>query len=179
MVEEDRKRNFLNLLSVISKTIGRQVLGLETSIAYYNHHRSIVYPIDNLLQVTVGDLLYIGNLDQLEYCYNQEENYWKRFIEKLQEENTHSEKNILFVKNLLNDVPNAVKDFVEKNDTTGGGSFQRVLVVLDQNSDKDKEESESVEEISPSPPKTTSSTVVHQTCAAIVQNDLTTVAQIC
>jgi hypothetical protein len=159
---------------VISKTIGRQVLGLETSIAYYNHHRSIFYPKDNLLQVTMGDLLYIGNLDQLEYCYNQEENYWKWFIEKLQEENTHSEKNILFVENLLSDVPSAVKDFVEKNDTTGGGSFQRVLAMLD-----DEEESESVEQISPSPPKTTNNTIVHQTCAAIVQNDLTTVARIC
>jgi hypothetical protein len=97
MVEEERKIYSLNLLSVISKTIVRQVLGLATSIAWYNHHRSIVYPTKNLFLVTVGDLRYTRDLVRLEDHYNKEEKFWKRFSEKLnEEENTHSEKNILF-----------------------------------------------------------------------------------
>jgi hypothetical protein len=47
MVEEERKNNSLNLLLVISKTIDRQVLGLATTIAWYNHHHLIVFPKDN------------------------------------------------------------------------------------------------------------------------------------
>ena len=117
MVEEERERS-LNLLSVISKTIDRQVLGLATTIAWYNHHRAIVFPKDNLFEVTVGGLRYIGDLEQLEDCYNKEENYWKRFSEKSSEE-----KRFLTMENLLSDVPSAVKEFVEKNDTIGGGSF--------------------------------------------------------
>ena len=120
MVEEEKEKRSLNLLSVISKTIDRQVLGLATTIAWYNHHRAIVFPKDNLFEVTVGGLRYTGDLERLEDCYNKEEKYWKRFSEKSREE-----KRFLTVENLLslNDVPSAVKEFVEKNDTTGGGSF--------------------------------------------------------
>jgi hypothetical protein len=118
MVEEEREKRSLNLLSVISKTIDRQVLGLATTIAWYNHHRLIVFPKDNLFEVTVGGLRYTGDLERLEDCYNKEENYWKRFSEKSSEE-----KRFLTVENLLSDVLSAVKEFVEKNDTTGGGSF--------------------------------------------------------
>jgi hypothetical protein len=48
---------------------------------------------------------------------------------------------------------------VEKNDTTGGGSFpENFGSVGNQNSNQEEEEeSESVEEISPPPPKTTTS----------------------
>ena len=103
---------------MISKTIDRQVLGLATTIAWYNHHRLIVFPKDNLFEVTVGGLRYTGDLERLEDCYNKKENYWKRFSEKSSEE-----KRFLTVDNLLSDVLSAVKEFVEKNDTTGGGSF--------------------------------------------------------
>ena len=97
MVEEERKKNSLNLLLVISKTIDRQVLGLATTIAWNNHHRLIVFPKDNLFEVTIGGLRYTGDLERLEDHYNKEEKFWKRFSEKLnEEENTHSEKNILF-----------------------------------------------------------------------------------
>ena len=118
MVEEERKKNSLNLLSAISKNIDRQVLELTTKIAWYNHHRLIVFPKDNLFQVTVGGLRYTRDLEQLEDLYNKEETYWKRFSEKSSEE-----KNILTMENLLSDVPSAVKEFVEKNETTRGGSF--------------------------------------------------------
>ena len=118
MVEEERKKNSLNLLSVISKTIDRQVLGLATTIAWYNHHRLIVFPKDNLFEVTVGGLRYTGDLERLEDHYNKEETYWKRFLKNLVKK-----KNILTVENLFSDVPSTVKEFVEKNDTIGGGSF--------------------------------------------------------
>ena len=73
MVEEERKKNSLNLLSVISKTIDRQVLGLATTIAWYNHHRLIVFPKDNFFEVIVGGLRYTGDLERLEDLYNKEE----------------------------------------------------------------------------------------------------------
>ena len=63
MVEEERQKNSLNLLSVISRTIDRQVLGLVTTIAWYNHHRLIVFLKDNLFQVTVGGLRYTKDLE--------------------------------------------------------------------------------------------------------------------
>ena len=71
MVEKERKKNSLNLLSVISKTIDRQVLGLATTIVWYNHHRIIVFSKDNLFQVTVGGLRYTGNLERLRDLYNK------------------------------------------------------------------------------------------------------------
>ena len=71
-----------------------------------------------MFEVTVGGLRYTGDLERLEDCYNKKENYWKRFSEKSSEE-----KRFLTVDNLLSDVLSAVKEFVEKNDTTGGRSF--------------------------------------------------------
>ncbi len=71
MVEEERKKNSLNLLSMISKTIDRQVLGLATTITWYNHHRLIVFPTDNLFQVTIVGLRYTGDLEQLEDLYKK------------------------------------------------------------------------------------------------------------
>uniref|UniRef100_A0A2N9EKJ9 CCHC-type domain-containing protein n=1 Tax=Fagus sylvatica TaxID=28930 RepID=A0A2N9EKJ9_FAGSY len=144
MVEEEREKSSLNLLSVISKTIDRQVLRLATTIAWYNHHRLIVFPKDNLFEVTVGGLRYTGDLERLEDCYNKEEKYWKRFSEKSSEE-----KRFLTVENLLSDVPSAVKEFVEKNDTTGGGSFSENLDSVGNQNFNKEEESESVKEISP------------------------------
>ena len=65
-------------------------------------------------------------------------------------------KTLFFVENLLNDIPSAVKEFVEKNNTTRGGSFSESSGnVGNRNSDEDKGESETVEEIFPPPPKTT------------------------
>ena len=86
MVEEEKEKRSLNLLLVISKTIDRQVLGLATTIAWYNHHRSIVFPKDNLFEVTVAGLCYTRDLERLEDCYNKEEKYWKKFSEKSSEE---------------------------------------------------------------------------------------------
>ena len=63
MVEKERKKNSLNLSSLISKTIDRQVLGLATAIAWYIHHRLIVFPKDNLFQVTIGGLRYTKDLE--------------------------------------------------------------------------------------------------------------------
>jgi hypothetical protein len=96
-------------------------------------------------------------LERLEDLYNKEETYWKRFTEKSsEEENIHSEKNILIVENLFSEIPSEVREFVEKNDTNGGGSLSESSgSVGNQNSNEEKEESESVEEISPPPPKTT------------------------
>jgi hypothetical protein len=53
------------------------------------------------------------------------------------------------MENLLSDVPSAVKEFVEKNDTTGGGSFSENLDSVGNQNFNKEEESESVKEISP------------------------------
>ena len=87
---------------------------------------------------------YTEDLERLKDLYNKEETYWKRFYEKSSEE-----KNILTVENLLSDVPNAVKEFVEKNDTIGDGYFsENSSSVGNQNSNEEEDESKSVEEIS-------------------------------
>jgi hypothetical protein len=89
-------------------------------------------------------LRYIGDLERLKDLYNKEATYWKRFYEKSSEE-----KNILTVENLLSDVPSAVKEFVEKNDTTGDMYFsENSSSVGNQNSNEEEDESKSVEEIS-------------------------------
>ena len=75
----------------------------------------------------------------------KEEKYWKRFYEKSSEE-----KNILTMENLFSEIPSEVKEFVEKNDTTGGGSFSESFDSAgNQNSNEEENKSESVEEISP------------------------------
>jgi hypothetical protein len=38
---------------MISKNIDRQVLGLATTIAWYNHHHLIIFPTDNLFESVV------------------------------------------------------------------------------------------------------------------------------
>ena len=81
----------------------------------------------------------------------KEEKHWKRFFEKFSEE-----KNILTVENPLSEIPSEVKEFVEKNDTTGGGSFSESFDSAgNQNSNEEENKNESVEEISPPPPKIT------------------------
>ena len=60
------------------------------------------------------------------------------------------------VENLLSDVPNAVKEFVEKNDTTRGGSFSESSESVGNqflNSNDEEGEGNSVVEITPPPPK--------------------------
>ena len=100
-------------------------------------------------------------MEQLEDLYNKEEKYWKRFSEKSsEEEDIHNEKYILIVENLLNEILIEVKEFMEKNDTTGGEfsseSFGSVgNQNFNQEDEEEEEESESVEEISPLPHKTT------------------------
>ena len=140
MVEEEKEKRSLNLLSLFSKTIDRQVLWLATTIAWYNHHRLIAFPKDNLFEVIVGGLRYSGDLEPLEDCYNKEEKYWKKFSEKSSEK-----KRFLTMENLLSlsDVPSAIKEFVEKNDTTGGGSFSENSESIGNNclnSDQEDEE---------------------------------------
>ena len=141
-MEEERKKNSLNFLSVISKTIDRQVLGLATTITWYNHHRLIVFPTDNLFQVTVGGLCYTRNLERLGDLYNKEEKYWKRFSEKSnEEEGINNEKNILIVENHFSEIPSEVGEFVEKNNTTGGGfSLDSFASVGNQNFNQEEEE---------------------------------------
>jgi hypothetical protein len=101
-------------------------------------------------------LRYTKDLERLEDHYNKEEKYWKKFSEKSsEEEDIHNEKNILIVENLLSEIPSEVKEFVEKNDTTGGKSFSESSgSVGNHNSNEEKEDkSESVVEISSLPPK--------------------------
>ncbi len=62
------------------------------------------------------------------------------------------------MENLFSEIPSEFKEFVEKNDTTGGGfSSESFGSVGNQNFNQEEEEekSESVEEISPLLPKTT------------------------
>ena len=54
------------------------------------------------------------------------------------------------MENLFSEIPSEVKEFVEKNDTTGGGSFSESFDSAgNQNSNEEENKSESVEEISP------------------------------
>ncbi len=86
-------------------------------------------------------------------------------------------KTFFFVENLLSDIPSAVKEFVEKNDTTRGGSFSESSGnVGNRNFDEDKGERETVEEIFPLPPKTTaappykaSPPLLHKTSTSVPQ----------
>ncbi len=72
--------------------------------------------------------------------------------------NIHSEKNILTVENLLSEIPSEVEEFVEKHDTTGGGSFSESSgsVGNHNSNEEDEDKSDSVLEISSWPPKTNS-----------------------
>jgi hypothetical protein len=59
------------------------------------------------------------------------------------------------VENLLKEIPSEVKEFVEKNDTIGEGSFSESFGSVGNQNSNQEEEGENVEEISPSSPKTT------------------------
>ena len=58
------------------------------------------------------------------------------------------------MENLLNEIPSEVKQFVEKNDTIGEGSFSESFGSVGNQNSNQEEESESVEEISPPSSKT-------------------------
>jgi hypothetical protein len=83
-------------------------------------------------------------LEQLEDLYNKEEKYWKRFSEKSsEEEDIHSEKYILIVENLLNEILSEVKEFMEKKDIIGGEfSSESFGSVGNQNFNQEDEEEE-------------------------------------
>ena len=70
------------ILLLITKTINRQVLGLATTLAYFNHLRLLENPREKLFQITVGGLEYTGNLQNLVNCYYFEENYWYYFTQR-------------------------------------------------------------------------------------------------
>ena len=58
------------------------------------------------------------------------------------------------MENLLSDIPTIVKEFVEKNDTTGSGSFSKNSEsVGNHDSNEEEDQSDSVVEISSLPPK--------------------------
>ena len=61
------------------------------------------------------------------------------------------------VENLLSDIPSAVKEFVEKNDTTGGISFLENSASVENqflNSNNEEGEGDSVVEVTPPPLRT-------------------------
>ena len=132
MVEEERKKNSLNLLSVISKTIDRQVLGLATTIAWYNHHRLIVFPKDNLFQVTVGGLLILEIWSNLKISTTKKKNIGKDFLKNLVKKKIFTVRKIFslwkifLVKFLVNS-----RNLCRKTTPLEEDFLRRVLVVLE------------------------------------------------
>jgi hypothetical protein len=80
MGEEDKEKESEKILDAVHKTINRQILGLATSVAFYNLHQSIAKPNEDPLTVTVGGVKYTGNIQVLKRRFEIEENYWKNFM---------------------------------------------------------------------------------------------------
>jgi hypothetical protein len=78
--EEDKEKESEKILDVVQKTINRQILGLATSVAFYNLHQSIAKPNEDPLTVTVGGVKYTGNIQVLKRRFEIEENYWRNFM---------------------------------------------------------------------------------------------------
>ena len=53
------------LLNYIYQTISRQILCLATFVALHNYHQQIQNPTQNLLKVTMGGILFMGDIQRI------------------------------------------------------------------------------------------------------------------
>jgi hypothetical protein len=70
-----------NFLRNIIQTINRQVVGLASTIAFYNLQQLLVNPKTKPLTVTVGGHQYTGSVEVLKRRYLLEKNYWNNYLE--------------------------------------------------------------------------------------------------
>jgi hypothetical protein len=80
MVEEEREKSSLNLLSVISKTIDRQVLGLATTIAWYNHYSLIFFQKTICLKLLLEDCVILEIWSDLKIVTTRKKNIGRDFL---------------------------------------------------------------------------------------------------
>ena len=64
----------------IRKTNNRQVIGLVSTVAFYNLHKSIEKPNEQPLVLTIGGLQYTRNVEALMRTYFFEKKYWVKFL---------------------------------------------------------------------------------------------------
>jgi hypothetical protein len=62
------------------QTIHRKVIGLASTVAFYNLHQSLEKPEEKPLVITVGGLRYIGNIYALRRTYLLEQKYRRKFL---------------------------------------------------------------------------------------------------
>jgi hypothetical protein len=67
-------------LSEIYNTIHRQIIGLASSVAFYNLQQTLQKPEEKPLVITVGGLQYTGNQENLKRTYLLEQKYWTKFL---------------------------------------------------------------------------------------------------
>lgn len=75
-------------MKLIFRTIRRQVLGLVTSVSYYNYHQNITYPDEPPFWVRIGGLPFTSDIHQVHEDFVLQEKYWDSYTEqeKIQEE---------------------------------------------------------------------------------------------
>ena len=75
-------------MKLIFQTIRRQVLGLVTSVSYYNYHQNITYPDEPPFWVRIGGLPFTSDIHQVHEDFVLQEKYWDSYTEqeKIQEE---------------------------------------------------------------------------------------------
>jgi hypothetical protein len=77
-------------LSEIYNTIHRQIIGLASTVAFYNLQQTLQKPEEKPLVITVGGLQYTGNQENLKRTYLLEQKYWTKFLSLPVD---HSDKN--------------------------------------------------------------------------------------
>ena len=96
------------MLKLIFQTIHRQVLGLVTSVSYYNYHQNIAYPDEPPFWVRIGGLPFTGDIHHVHEDFVLQEKYLDSYTEqeKIQEET-------------LNQLETEINDLeIEKEDNT-------------------------------------------------------------
>jgi hypothetical protein len=67
-------------LSEIYNTIHKQIIGLASSVAFYNLQQTLQKPEEKPLVIIVGGLQYTGNQENLKRTYLLEQKYWTKFL---------------------------------------------------------------------------------------------------
>jgi hypothetical protein len=79
--ETTQSEDTQTILRQIIHTINKQVVGLQSTIDFYNLHLLLQNPHEKPLIVTVGGLQYTSNVELLKHRYLIEENYWKNYLQ--------------------------------------------------------------------------------------------------
>jgi hypothetical protein len=67
-------------LSEIYNTIHKQMIGLASSVAFYNLQQTLQKPEEKPLVIIVGGLQYTGNQENLKRTCLLEQKYWTKFL---------------------------------------------------------------------------------------------------